>query len=160
MNSKFMQDLRSTTFSAIARIALSDDRLNWLMFGWGNTSARVLKLLIAEEIITEEELLSALDALLKITGRRSYDQHKRGEYPDHTISPQALAYALQNGQFTEKEKYGIKFDHGDTIQTFIESYNSGDLRRTVLDQLLTEQAPVVHDSDSNGCEGCGCFESH
>ncbi len=148
MTTQFITDLRQVVFTAVGTFNLSDDHV--VAHGWDNSAAQVLKLLITEKIIHENELFADIHLRLLSLGRRSFDQHKKnGTYPDHTYSPHALAYAIHTGAFTEEERGGIKYDHGETELDFIQIYNKGDLRKKVLDVLLTEatKLPLMADED-------------
>lgn len=153
MNTNFSFGLRKLFFSAISTINLSDNVL--IAFGWDNSSVRLLKLVLVEEIIEEKELLADIHLRLKVLGRRSFDQHKNlNQYPDHTYSPHALAYAIQNNEFTDEERLSIKYDHGEDDLEFTKLYNSGDLRQHVLNQLLTEREPVNYGPSDTHCLCC------
>ena len=105
---------------------------------WNNKNARILSFLIKEGVITKEKVLGAIHALLIKTGRACYGQHLAGTYPDHTSSPQALAYTLKHNAFTQKEEQRIKFDHGETKSSFIELYE-GNIQLSIYNQLTTER---------------------
>lgn len=106
--------------------------------GWNSRNTRVLNVLIKEGVVTQEKLLGTIHTLLKKTGRNCYNQHMRGEYPDHTSSPQAFAYALKHDEFTQKEERRIQFDHGETKLSFIEHY-AGNIQQSIFNQLTTEK---------------------
>lgn len=118
-----------------------------------NENTRILNFALGEAFVTNEELLSAIDVLLKKNGRTSYEQHLRDKVaaPDHTISRQAFAYALKHGEFTPKEAARIKFDC-DTRESFERTYGSDDLKQIILRQLTTEKGPL---ETYNGTE-CNC----
>ncbi len=157
MKTVLTSGLRSSVLNAIGCIQLAGG-CNTL-FGWDNQSVRILKFLFDEEVLTEEDVRAQLDLKLKEIGRMSFEQHKRGEHPDHTTSPEAFAYALQHREFSRKEEKSIGFDHGETIPSFIDEYNENDLlRQKVFCRLLTErQEPLRPEKSSREFVGC-CAE--
>lgn len=152
MDAAFKKGLNSSVLLVINTIILSGEHVVSLL--WGNSSARILRLLIKENVVSADEIYSALHIRLKKLGRDCFEHHKRGEYPDHTLSPEALAYALVNDEFTDKEKFSIRFD-GETLEEFVKLYTHGDLRKKILDKLLTEKEPIPpSDSDNHTCHCC------
>lgn len=83
----------------------------------------------SEELDEELRLANRIEWVHKrllTIGRKCYEEHLRGEYPDHTYSPEAFAYAIVNGEFTPREKKRIRFDHGETEDVFVRLYG-GDI---------------------------------
>lgn len=58
-------------------------------------------------------------------GRKCFNQHKQGRYPDHTYSPEAFAYALHQHEFSSDEEMQIQFDHEESVLEFIQEYKGG-----------------------------------
>lgn len=123
-----------------------------------------LATLFKEGFIQEDDLKFEADRKLREIGRACYAEHvasSSGSYriwPDHTFSPEAFAYALAKGEFTRSEKWQIRFDHGDTEESFIKQYGVDTLlERTVKQWLDTTPLPErMPDSD----EGGHCCCSH
>lgn len=112
-----------------------------LLLGWDDSCARILKVFLEEGMVQEGEVLERIGKQLQELGRSCFVQHQRyGTYPDHTISPEAFAYALGHGEFTEEEKATIRFDHGETVPSFIQSYGDTDVRERILAALMTPSA--------------------
>jgi len=90
--------------------------------GFPNISEFDCQLLICAieyDWITGEKIREWIADRLLTLGRECYEEHiTLGTYPDHTRSPQALAFAIAKSAFSEKEIEQIKFDHGDTAQSF------------------------------------------
>lgn len=131
----FETSLAELTLNAVKQITLYKGLID--SFSWEKRRTKVLNFLINEDIITHAQLLEAIDVLLKRVGRSCYEEHRNGgQYPDHTSSPQAFAYALKHGELSFKEARIIKFDHGETQQSFVESY-LGAIEYSVMRQLTT-----------------------
>jgi len=104
-------------------------------------------MLLEEGVVQEGEVLGRIGKHLQELGRFCFTQHRRhGTYPDHTISPEAFAYALEHGEFTDTEKASIRFDHGYTVATFIQSYGVTDVREKILAALMTPSAGTKDDT--------------
>jgi len=154
MNSQFQQELREAVLNALNHIELSGP----YVIGWDNRSARILQVLLAEEVLSRDAVLDRLSQRLKEMGRFCFRQHQRGEYPDHTASPEAFAYALHHREFSRAEEVSIRFDHCMTITSFVDEYNFGDrLRERVFNKLTTERRLPMATADFGGVE---CLESH
>ncbi|QQR77433.1 MAG: hypothetical protein IPJ67_04890 [Candidatus Moraniibacteriota bacterium] len=130
------QAIRGAVLSSVNRINLCGDRI--FQMSWDSDSANILKCLLKNDIVKERYVREQLDIRLKALGRSCFEQYKRGKYPDRVLSPQALAYALQHGEFTPEEKAVIRFNHGDTKGTFVRTFNRDDqLLQKVFDQLIS-----------------------
>ena len=136
----FDKTLEKAVIDGIERVTIYEGSISFME--WNNKNARILSLLIKEGVVTQEKVLGAIHTLLKKTGRDCYNQHLTGEYPDHTSSPPALAYALKHDEFTQKEERRIKFDHGKTKSSFIELYASN-VQQSIFNQLTTEREDPV-----------------
>lgn len=127
-----------------------------------------LIVLVTAKIITTEALTAMVHVLLRKSRRLSYEQHVRSArgffprqydiWPDHTLAPDAFAYALHFGEFNQREERNIGFDHGDTKESFIAQYHVNTLRERIVDKWLTIAPPPEHiwpkeDNDSY-CPGC------
>lgn len=131
----FEVSLAELTLNAVKRVTLYDGQID--SSSWDRRRIKVLNFLIQEDIITQIQLLEAVDFLLKKVGRSCYEEHRNGgQYPDHTVSPQAFAYALKHGELSFKEARIIKFDHGETQQSFVESYLHA-IEYSIMRQLTT-----------------------
>jgi len=104
---------------------------------WTDSLREMLNFAITQEIVTGKEVLTEINMILRRIGRMSFYQHIHAKVPsDHVQSPQALAYALANGEFSPEEKQMIEYDHGEIERTFIQEYNYCDLKQGVLNSLL------------------------
>lgn len=146
---KFFDGLRLTVLSAVSEIHISD--ILGSPLGWSNKHVHILRELLSTEVVCEADLHQAVHGRLCEMGRASYDEHRAGEHPDHTRSPEAFAYALLHNVFTPREEYRIRFDHGDTKESFIRSYENN-IRERVVKALLTERAaPSLSVRDTDLC---------
>lgn len=106
-------------------------------WSWNEKLARVLLLALEIGDVLKEEICGLLDKELKRNGRLCFEQHvKKETYPDHTFWPEALAYALQCGEFSNEEIKKIHFDHDQVVGTFIEQYGERDLLEKSFLRLL------------------------
>ena len=155
MNSAFQHNLKQAVLDALGSVELSGPHV--MPFGWDNRSARILAVLLEEEVLQKQDVVDHIHPRLIELGRRCFEQYQRGEYPDHTISPEAFAYALHHREFSHKEERGIRFDHGETVASFINEYNKNDaLPERIFQQLITEKQSMATLEYS----GSECFESH
>jgi len=128
--------LNQAIISAIAEIQISDERVVF----WDKKDTGILRFMLAKKVVSKRDLLDAIDERLRNIGRQIYRACIRhNQSLDHSISPEAFAYALKNGEFTDEEKSCIQFDHGDTFHTFIKGYNRGNLKQKILNQLIAQK---------------------
>lgn len=130
----------------IKGIDLVEDRINRL--GFDNQSARFLKFCLEEEIIQHGTVLYLVEVRLSKIAKRQADMSARGTWADHVSSPHALAYAIQHGEFSPKELRKIRFDHGDTAETFMKG-KVDDLVDKIMKDLVTEVERIPTASDPN-----------
>jgi hypothetical protein len=113
----FNDGLKAHALKAISAFYLVGRRLG--IPAWSDEHRRFLNFCIDENILSQEELEKAATARIIQLGRESYERHIDADVlPDHTASPQALAYAIRLGGLTDAEVDRIKFDHGETRYTF------------------------------------------
>jgi hypothetical protein len=150
-------ELQKALIEAINRITISER----FVINWNGSDTGILNCFLQGKVVSKEKVLELLHNRLKIAGRECYKQHQSsGQYPDHTISPPAFAYALLHNEFTLKEAAGTKFDHGETKETFIALYEDK-LLEDVFRQLTTKQNFLEEALSGTLGEYCGeCFESH
>lgn len=154
ITSTFDKALEKAVTDGIEQVTIYEGSVTFM--GWNNKNARILGVLIKEGVVTKEKLLGVIHTLLKKIGRACYNQHLAGEYPDHTSSPQALAYALKHDEFTPKEERRIKFDHSETKSSFIELY-AGNIQQSIFNQLITEREGPIKMPTGVADE---CFDCH
>lgn len=109
---------------------------------WNNTMVRLLKFLLQERLITIRKVFTLVDNSLMLEAEYSYSEILKGQYPDHTVSPETIAYKLYHSGFTAREEERIQFDHRETRDDFIRTYGGKTLRRQIVRELLTEQKPT------------------
>ncbi len=150
------KELKKVVLSLLSDFAIINNRVLCV----SNTETQIINMLIAGEVISKEDVEKALHSVLLRVGRECYKQHTRGEYPDHTISPEALAYAILHGEFTQKERDRIRFDHRETESDFTRVYGKNVLEK-IVQSVLVERTPVVFEGGLTcSCGECGCSESH
>jgi hypothetical protein len=115
--------------------------------GWSQENAQVLASLVHKNVITRHDVSMCIHARLLEIGRACYEDHKKGEYPDHTISPSAFAYTLKHYALNEEEEKSIRFDHGQTAESFIQTYEQN-IAEKVLKKLLGEQSLFTFEINS------------
>lgn len=98
----FRDDLRRALFQSIDILQLSEHLM--ILFGWDNSLTNVLNVTIQEGIVSEEELLVRIHNRLLVIGRSIFVFSQRIGDPEHTQSPQALAYAICNKMSLRKKK--------------------------------------------------------
>jgi hypothetical protein len=87
---------------------------------WDTVSTKCLNMCLRLKLIEETVVIAKITESIRRIGRLSYNQHiMRSIAPDHTLSPQSLAFAIQHGEFTDEELGEIKFDHGETPNSFM-----------------------------------------
>lgn len=98
--------------------------------------ALLVKWVIENEYVSRNALEDAVhDSICKI-GRSIFEWHiqmPHSNYPDHALSPEALGYAMKHGIISSKEIAQIRFDHGQTADTYLQ-YSEGLLEK-VMRQL-------------------------
>ncbi len=115
---------RTTLQLLIDKIELNGT-LTSRMYGWGEPECDYVALCITHKIVTIREVRELLRKRLMAIGRENYEwviyeKPTYVRYPDHCPSPPALAFAIQQDEFTEEEIGRITFDHGDTWRTFVQ----------------------------------------
>jgi hypothetical protein len=84
----------------------------------------LLKWLIQNERLGKNELEEAIHKGLCVTGRTAYLWTRRDPLlnrPDHSLAPDAIGWALMHKAITYEEALIMKFDHGETIESYIKS---------------------------------------
>ena len=122
---------------------------------WTEQDAQELQAAIDTGVISRDTCLSVLDEKLTREGRDAHTMHlKNGDYADHCPGQLQLAYALHKGVITLKEAKCIRFDHGDTVTSFVRDAHVTDLPLQVLEKLLNHKNrhyPELPDSDCCTC---------
>lgn len=134
--------------SAVRDAALGEIKRMRLSIGL-YTSARnvdihnLLAYLHKHQIIDDASIEGALEEVVFAEARNDYNFLTRRNnvapykiWADHVGRPECLAYALQKGQFTDREIRKIPFDHGETAQTFTATYGRQNLLATLREELL------------------------
>ncbi len=125
---------------------------------WSQVDRNNLRTCLADGSITEGEVLAMIKARIFVLGQEMAALSVRAkEYADHVPSPEALAYALQHQQVPEGDIRSIRFDHGDTKDTFMVG-RVDDLPERIFQKLLADPTPrvVCHEHDISCADGGPC----
>ena len=129
----FSEKVSALALEALGRFELAEAKLG--MVGWSKEQARFLNFCLDNEVMSIKELEEAVAVRIRKLGRESYLGHiNSGTWPDHTMSPQALAFAIRTGELTDGETDKITFDQGDTRYNFFKGIEDT-LVATVIAQL-------------------------
>ena len=133
--------LKKLVLEQVAQIDLYGADVS-VLSSWDSVSTHLLKLCLRSGLLNEADITAVIHTRLLQIGRECYLQHRRGEYPDHTISPHALAYAIHNDEFMHEELSSIEFDHGDNLESFMAG-EIGDLPEKLLEKLRVWKKPEL-----------------
>lgn len=100
---------------------------NWYFNFCGNRislskqNKMLITLLIQNDMLAKNELERAIHKGLCAEGRMSYLWTRRNSMnrPDHSNAPYAIGYALMHRAITYEEALLMKFDHGETLESYI-----------------------------------------
>jgi hypothetical protein len=135
----FEMPMRKLLLDSLERVRIEHINLPHCPFNWSERLREVLSLAIKIGVLSEGEVREILGKKLKRAGRACFEDHlERGTYPDHTSWPGAFAYALRESEFSPEEMEKIRFDHGDTVETFIQGYGKNDLLGAAFAALLPD----------------------
>jgi len=76
-------------------------------------------------------------------------------WADHVGSPECLAYALKKDKFSGREIKKIRFDHGDTAETFSQFYQRTDLLLELREKLINPKPLYRFDEESHSVPSIG-----
>lgn len=112
---------------------------------------KLLDFAIKNDVVTGQQIREWLHSRLLAVGRDSYDQHlNKGEYPDHTVSPHCLAYAIAYGEITPQEAAKIKFGHGETVRTFFSKAEENLLQniwKSIVEEMIKQRKTITAPED-------------
>jgi hypothetical protein len=127
--------IHAAALQVIAAAQIYDNKINRLMFS--NADARFLAFCLENDIVSEKEVEEEIHKKLLNLGLRMAHIATK-EYADHVPSSHALAYALKCGAVPAPAIRDIRFDHGDTAETFMRD-EIENLVTDLLDDLVREQ---------------------
>lgn len=104
--------------------------------GWSNVDYQFLKFCLVNKVIDMRILRDLVRKRLRKIGRDSFlylvrNKHMADQSADHVPSPIALAFAVEEREFTPFELEHIHFDHRDTAETFMQEERKQFLTRIV-----------------------------
>lgn len=123
-----------------------------LMLGsYARQNEETLNFLYKQEIIDNTSIESALEEAVFNQARQDYNVMTAKGRPytiwaDHVGRPDCLAYALSKNKFSKKEIKKILFDHGDTAETFLKSYDRENLLSVLREELLNPKPLLTDDT--------------
>ncbi|MFB0965636.1 MAG: hypothetical protein QMC36_08390 [Patescibacteria group bacterium] len=79
-------------------------------------------------------------------------------YADHIYVEEYLAWGLENGMFSKEEVSKIRFDHGDTPESYVRDYGRKDLLDAMVDRFIHPQSDLsrIRKSVSSVVDDCCC----
>lgn len=96
-----------------------------------------LKLMVEKEYIEKSDLEDAISESIHHRAREDYEKSVlEKNFDEHSTDPAYLAYSIEKDKFSEKELGKLKFDHGENLETFWESFYDPELPKTILDKIL------------------------
>ncbi len=117
-------------------------QINLLMIDfYARKYKKILNFLYKQKIIDDSLIETALEVAVFNQARRDYDMMIiKGRaytiYADHISRPDCFAYALKKGIFSKEEIKKIPFDHGDTVERYIQIYYRENLLSIIREELL------------------------
>lgn len=96
-------------------------------------------------VISDQDIERALEVAVLRQAKKDYKLVTRGivslTFPDELPDPIFLAYAIEKGFFSKDELKMIRFDHGETIETFPIGYRTSELLGDLRQRVLTKPKP-------------------
>lgn len=130
------RELQLVAERTICGLTLAEDRINGVLAA--QPTIPFIRFCIEENILTRKQLERMLCVRLRSLGRDMLAQHNATSTPpDHLVSPHALAYAIQAGEFDTETLELIAFDHGDTAETFVKTFGNN-LPERIMEQLCPQ----------------------
>lgn len=131
----------------IANIASKDVRL---CIPYSGPERQIISGLLESGVLKESEIDSALEAAVIYRATKDCAflvdaQKSRSEqiYPDHSITPEFLAYAIKNNKLSNYSGVSkIKFDHGENPTSFAENYCPPNLLAELREKLFNRSQEV------------------
>ena len=101
----------------------------WRNHRWTKTEVDFLNFCLNQKLLSLQDLQDAVERRISGLGYEMYKQatpsssirrSREPQYADHVTSPEALAFAILHNRFTASQLGAIRFDHGDTPETFMQ----------------------------------------
>jgi hypothetical protein len=139
----FAHDIKQFMLGAISNFQMNGRHVikDMLRFPTAFEQA-LIKLGLQHQIVTEAELKEAVTGRIARIGADMARYSRRGEWADHVPSPEALAFAIAGNYLSAADRTGIRFDHSDTLETFMRDRIEG-LVDDVYKQLLEPKERTV-----------------
>ena len=112
-------------------------------------------------VVTDEEIRSLI--------RKKLEKYARSAYAvatvraaDHIYDEQYLAWGLREGIFSPDEISKIRFDHGDTPESYARDYGQGDLLSEFVERMKHpySELPLLTSWVSTAVDDCCCDCCH
>ncbi len=120
--------LRAEILMSLADFRLVGGKI-WRNHRWTKTEVEFLNFCLNQKYLSLQEFFEAVEKRIIVLGYEMYKQatpssstmrSREPEYADHVTSPEALAFAILHKRFTTAQLGAIRFDHGDTAETFMQ----------------------------------------
>lgn len=165
-----LEDFQKSSSVTHRSVSISEAILNRIrtrMDLWGNNQvvvgtakdALLMKWVFENEYVPKDDIAKAVHERLCEIGRGVYEWHIAApliRYPDHSVSPEALGYAILHGAVSVEEARMIRFDHGETADEYRKMAEG--LHESVVRQLAAGNTyfsiPKLSGSDDCCCECC------
>lgn len=117
---------------------------------------------ISLPMIGEDEVIRIIKGGIRQQGRQIWELYFKNTvaaeqyliYADHVIYPAALAYALAEGEFSREEIRKIRFDHGDTPQSYVFKNYDWEYPWKILEAILNWVPPPPPMETGEDCHCC------
>lgn len=108
---------------------------------YAQSSGKVLEALLDGKFLDRDSLQVALEQAIYTRAKRDYKlatrtDHPKGTDPEYIGSPFCLAYTIRRGGIVAEDAKKLIFDHGETLETFCETYYSPRLPEVFLNDIL------------------------
>lgn len=130
--SQYASEIRTKTLLHLARTPYQ----SLSVFDWWK-DYDILRSLFKIWVIDVEWIDRAINISIANFSLKLLELHNNKDniMPDHTF-PEVFAYGIYNNIYTDKEIKSIRFDHGDTSETFVKSYYEADLVEKLRHKVL------------------------
>lgn len=121
---------------------------------YDENSRNFVKYLLSSGILKDTEIDSLIEGTVISEAVKGYNKllHNQSRgltcYPDHDIMPEYLAYAIKNNKLPANlDMNQIKFDHGETPDSFAKQYCPDNLIVKLRENLLNPKPLPAWDGD-------------
>ncbi|MEM9336811.1 MAG: hypothetical protein AAGA35_03075 [Patescibacteria group bacterium] len=134
MHTKRDEILENLIVEILSKVNVWESRINKRATQWDHTNKKILPnalFALTPEYVSDIFKQRLIDIGTKIYNRECLDLQTAA---DDVTSPMALAFAIKHNQEIDSRK--IKFEHGDTLDSFIEKHVTTEIIYKLLDELM------------------------